>query len=137
MKLRVLLVVAGILPTVLFSVKAAMEESDSLSNPCVVWGGERPPVLRLQPPCPQRVVFRSQERRSAVAWIFLVPGTMLVASFLGLFGTIRDFPRMRLAAGVALIVISLPLLLGWVGLLPLSSGISILAANSLAQRAVT
>ena len=110
------------LPLSILAVRAITMEISDLQNPCVVWGSGNSGSFTsdARTLCVDRR-FRSDSRTQASVTMAVVPGGILVAAFLGLWGTARARPKIALLAGFLMLLEGIPLLLS-VGLLSFVAG---------------
>ena len=100
------------LPVSVLAVRAIAMEIADLQDPCVVWGsGDSGSFTKdARTPCVDSR-FRSDSRTQASVTMAVVPGGVLVAAFLGLWGTARARPKIALIAGFLMLMEGFPLLL--------------------------
>ena len=116
------LVIVAAIPALLLAASSIGAQVSQFANPCVTWGaGENAAaVLTRDDLCRQRTMMGETEQAAAVR-IILVPGVLLLAAVLGIFGTARENWKLSLIAGSVLLLEAIPLALT-VWPLPLLAG---------------
>ena len=123
-----LLVVLGAVPLVWFASRALSAELPRLmtNDPCFTWGGDALPPM--EPPCGERVGGTSETKAAAIRRLTVIQGGMLASAALALVGVFRGRRGLSIAAFVVILILSLPLLLGGLGLITLGSAACFLPA---------
>src|SRR5579863_8515935 len=133
----ILLAVIASLPTAILGVRAIAITAPQFSDPCFEWGsgngnsGAFSGSLRAGDPCRSRGG-TSETKRQAVARMLLIPGGMLAAIVLGIFGVVRPRLVFAVAGAVVMFLESIALAMGMsIGLLAtaLAGGAFLLAGR--------
>jgi hypothetical protein len=125
------------LPIGLVAIRAVAMEVRDLSDPCMHWGQSSdwgygtiaPFSARSSDPCATHVSGTSQTRAGAIMRTLLVPGGILAAIVLGVFGAARSRPWLvGIGAGLMLLE-AVPLIFSVAPLALLSGGVFLWVAS--------
>jgi hypothetical protein len=112
--------VTGALPLMVLFAVLAVSEVPNFFDPCFLWGQGNQQSVSIRPgdPC-QGVRGTSETQLRAIGRLLLVQGTGVVAACLGLIGALRSRPRVTLLGAGLLFILSIPLMLGGLGIVVL------------------
>jgi hypothetical protein len=108
---KALIIVAAI-PALLLAATSIGAQVPLFADPCVTWGVADNSSVELtrDDTCRQRTVVGETKQTAAVR-IVLVPGVLLLAAVLGIWGTLREKWKLSLIAGSVLLLEAIPLAL--------------------------
>lgn len=126
----ILLAFGAALLTIPLGTWTAVETGRQLRNPCVSWGVTGPVKLAMPADAECRALqVNGGTRRQAVAQVVLVLGSILAASFLGLWGALRARPPLAVTGSSIFFVIALISMGAWM-LFLLAGSLLLLAARA-------
>lgn len=132
----ILLAVGAALLTVPLGTWTTVETVWQLRDPCVRWGVTGPVTLALPPDADCRAMqVNGGTRTQAVTQVVLVLGSILAASFLGLWGALRARPPLAVSGAAMFFLIALISMGAWM-LFLLAGSLLLLAAHASRQRVV-
>ena len=122
------LAIVGALPLVLFASFSLAGELPRLfvDDPCWVWGQSGGTLRVGVPPCERIAGGTSETKASAITRLAAIQGGMLVSTALALIGSFAARPRLCGAAFIMILLISVPLMLGGLGVITLLSALCFL-----------
>lgn len=98
------------LPLAVLTIRAITMDVRGMLDACTQWGaGNSGPFYHsLDDPCRQRT-FMSETRRHAAVRLALVPGMILLASTIGIWGVLRSRWKLSLVGGSLMMLEAVPL----------------------------
>ena len=97
------------LPISIVAIVSLAYDVSQLASPCVGWGGGNVRASTGASPCKQYTV-DSRTRTQAARWLLGVQGGILLATALGIWGTVRSRQAMVIVAGLLILLEMIPLL---------------------------
>jgi len=133
---QLLVAVLAALPIGLVAMRGVALEVRDLLDPCLQWGESNsgssmipPPGAQPGNPCSTRVSGTSETRQGSIIRTALVPGGILAAIALGVFGAARSQQRVAGIGAVLMLVEAVPLIFSVAPLAVLTGGVFLWVAT--------